>query len=132
MSNTKLTLKSSQVNCDGYVTYSNNAGVGVGTVTITGEGDCHGTVSASYKITPGVVKSVTVGTVTRNSIDLNWSESKGATKYRVEISKDGGSTWSSVRYTSDNKMTVTGLETGVSYAFRLYGYTYVRCCRFRL
>ena len=130
--NTKLTLKSSQVNCDGYVTYSNNAGVGVGTVTITGEGDFYGTVSASYKITPGVVKSVTVGTVTRNSIDLNWSESKGATKYRVEISKDGGSTWSSVRYTSDNKMTVTGLETGVSYAFRLYGYTYVRCCRFRL
>ena len=122
---TKLTIKSSQVNCDGYVTYSNNTGVGVGTVTITGEGDFYGTVSESYKITPGVVKSVTIGTVTRNSIDLSWSGSKGATKYRVEISKDGGSTWSSAGYPSDNKMTVTGLEPGVSYAFRLYGYTYV-------
>ena len=121
----KLTIKSSQVNCDGYVTYSNNSSVGIGTVTITGVGDYYGVISANYKITPSVVKTVTVGTVTRSSIDLSWTASKGATKYRVEISKDGGSTWSVLAYPTENKLTVTGLTPDTSYSFRLYGYTYV-------
>ena len=122
---TALVIKSSQVNCDGYVTYANNTGVGMGTVTITGEGDFYGTISAEYKINPSVVKSVNVDAVGQDSVDLSWPASKGATKYRVEISRDGGSTWAPVSYPVENKVTITGLDAATSYAFRLYGYTYV-------
>ena len=122
---TKLALRSSQVNTDGYITYSNNSGVGMGTVTITGVGDFYGVVTAQYQITPGSVKTVSKGAVTNNSIELNWTASKGATQYRVEMRKDSDSAWSVVGHPTENKLTVTGLEPNTKYVFRLYGYTYV-------
>ena len=119
---TKLTLRSSQVNTDGYITYSNNSGVGMGTVTITGVGDFYGVVTAQYQITPGSVKTVSKGAVTNNSIELNWTASKGATQYRVEMRKDSDSAWSVVGHPTENKLMVTGLEPDTTYVFRLYGY----------
>ena len=119
----RLRIRSSSVNSDGYVTYADNKGIGYGTVTITGCGDYYGTVSAKYKILPTVVDGITIGTVTRSSIDLSWSASLGATNYRLEMQKDGGS-WSPVLLT-ETSYTYTGLTPGSTYAFRVYGYAKV-------
>ena len=50
---------------------------------------------------------VTVGTITTNSIQFNWSAIAGATSYEVSI--DGGSTWTAV---TSNSYTVLGLTQG--------------------
>lgn len=121
----KLTIRSSQVNSDGYVTYANNSGVGMGTVTIRGCGDYYGEISGQYKITPSVVKELRADASTQNTIDLSWTASKGATQYRVEISKDDGATWKPVAYPETNRLTVTGLALKTKYSFRVYGFTYV-------
>lgn len=118
-----LRVRTSVVDCDGYVTYADNDKVGYGTVNIDGRSNFYGKVSAKYKILPAVVDSLTIGAVTSSSIDLSWSASLGTTNYRLEMQKDGGS-WSHVLLT-DTSYTWTGLTPGSTYAFRVRGNAYV-------
>jgi len=59
--------------------------------------------------------------VTSTSAKLSWNEVSGATKYKLEYRKAGGS-WDDAtsKTTSDTSYTVKGLESGKLYWFRLY------------
>lgn len=105
-----LTVKTSDAGVDGYVSYSNNTKVGYGTVTIRGMGDYYGTVSAQYKIVPPVVTGVSVTDVGQKRLTVSWSPALGAENYRVEISRDGGTTWEKVDVIAQTSIVVTGLN----------------------
>ena len=121
----KLTVKTSDANVDGYVTYSNNTKVGLGTVTIRGMRDYYGTVSAQYKILPAGVTDAAVTDIGQKRLTLSWSPAAGAENYRVEISSDGGNSWKVVEVTSQTSCVATDLNPSTEYSFRLYGCTKV-------
>lgn len=121
----KLTVKTSDVNVDGYIYYTNNTSVGLGTVTIKGMRDFYGTVSAQYKILPGGVRDAAVTEIGQKQVRLEWSAAAGAENYRVEMSSDGGSTWDVLPMATKPACTVTGLAPATEYTFRLFGCTKV-------
>ena len=121
----KLTVKTSDANVDGYVSYSNNTKVGLGTVTIRGMRDYYGTVSAQYKILPAGVMDAAVTDVGQKRLTLSWSPAAGAENYRVEISSDGGNSWKVIEVTSQTSCVATDLNPSTEYSFRLYGCTKV-------
>ena len=121
----KLTVKTSDVNVDGYIYYTNNTSVGLGTVTIKGMRDFYGTVSAQYKILPGGVRDAAATEIGQKQVRLEWSAAAGAENYRVEMSSDGGSTWDVLPMATKPACTVTGLTPATEYTFRLFGCTKV-------
>ena len=121
----KLTVKTSDVNVDGYIYYTNNTSVGLGTVTIKGMRDFYGTVSAQYKILPGGVRDAAATEIGQKQVRLEWSAAAGAENYRVEMSSDGGSTWDVLPMATKPACTVTGLAPATEYTFRLFGCTKV-------
>lgn len=121
----KLTVKTSDVNVDGYVYYTNNTQVGLGTVTINGMRDFYGTVSAQFKILPAGVTDVTAAEVGQKQVRLEWTAAAGAENYRVEMSTDGGSNWTVLPMTTKPTCTATGLAPATEYTFRLFGCTKV-------
>lgn len=121
----KLTVKTSDVNVDGYIYYTNNTSVGLGTVTIKGMRDFYGTVSAQYKILPGGVRDAAATEIGQNQVRLEWPAAAGAENYRVEMSSDGGSTWDVLPMATKPACTVTGLAPATEYTFRLFGCTKV-------
>ena len=121
----KLTVKTIDVNVDGYIYYTNNTSVGLGTVTIKGMRDFYGTVSAQYKILPGGVRDAAATEIGQKQVRLEWSAAAGAENYRVEMSSDGGSTWDVLPMATKPACTVTGLAPATEYTFRLFGCTKV-------
>ncbi len=121
----KLTVKTSDVNVDGYIYYTNNTQVGLGTVTIKGLRDFYGTVSAQFKILPAGVTDVTAAEVGQKQVRLDWTAASGAENYRVEMSTDGGNNWTVLPMTSKPTCTATGLAPATEYTFRLFGCTKV-------
>ena len=121
----KLTVKTSDVNVDGYIYYTNNTSVGLGTVTIKGMRDFYGTVSAQYKILPGSVRDAAATEIGQKQVRLEWPAAAGAENYRVEMSSDGGSTWDVLPMATKPACTVTGLAPATEYTFRLFGCTKV-------
>lgn len=121
----KLTVKTSDVNVDGYIYYTNNTSVGLGTVTIKGMRDFYGTVSAQYKILPGGVRDAAATEIGQKQVRLEWPAAAGAENYRVEMSSDGGSTWDVLPMATKPACTVTGLAPATEYTFRLFGCTKV-------
>ena len=121
----KLTVKTSDVNVDGYIYYTNNTSVGLGTVTIKGMRDFYGTVSAQYKILPGGVRDAAATEIGQKQVRLEWPAAAGAENYRVEMSSDGGSTWDVLPMATKPACTVTGLTPATEYTFRLFGCTKV-------
>lgn len=121
----KLTVKTSDVNVDGYIYYTNNTSIGLGTVTIKGMRDFYGTVSAQYKILPGGVRDAAATEIGQKQVRLEWPAAAGAENYRVEMSSDGGSTWDVLPMATKPACTVTGLAPATEYTFRLFGCTKV-------
>ena len=53
---------------------------------------------------------------------MTWSAISGATTYKLQISKDGGATWTNYKTgLTTTSATVNGLYVGKSYGFRVYG-----------
>ena len=121
----KLTVKTSDVNVDGYIYYTNNTKVGLGTVTIKGMRDFYGTVSAQYKILPNGVRDAAATEVGQRQVCLSWTAAAGAENYRVEMSRDGGSSWDVLPMVTKPSSIITGLEPATEYTFRLIGCTKV-------
>ena len=121
----KLKVKTSDVNVDGYIYYTNNTSVGLGTVTIKGMRDFYGTVSAQYKILPGGVRDAAATEIGQKQVRLEWPAAAGAENYRVEMSSDGGSSWDVLPMATKPACTVTGLAPATEYTFRLFGCTKV-------
>ena len=82
--------------------------------------------SASKSATTDKVKlsapTLTVGTVTTNSVTLSWNAITGASGYRIEKSDDNGSSWLLVETIANGSTTstpATGLMVNTPYLFRI-------------
>ena len=112
---------------EGYVTYSNNTKVGIGTVTIRGQFDFYGETTKEFKIVPDAIKKLNIDAVSEDSITLSWDRVPGAEDYRIEYKAADGK-WKRV-LTTDNpvktEITINDLEHDTEYSFRAYGFANV-------
>lgn len=104
-------------NASYYISYKNNKNVGTATMTITGKGDTIGTITRTFKINPANIAKGSCSVKGKYAY-LSWSNSKGATTYRVQ--KLVGKTWKTIKNTSSNKLKVS-VSKGKS-NFRVCGY----------
>lgn len=81
--------------------------------------------SIVYKYTDSIpaVQNARYTSATVDSVSLAWNAVSGAKGYQVEYTKDG-SNWSSVDVFGKTNTTVTGLDHGKKYYFRVRGFTY--------
>ena len=92
-------------------------------VEATGTGDSDG---CSYQIffhpaRDAVVTVSSYDSSTRQAV-LNWYTISYAATYKLQISKDGGETWTNYKTgLTTTTATVNGLYVGKTYAFRVYG-----------
>ena len=121
----QLTVRTDEADVDGCISYTNNTRVGLGTVSIRGMRDFYGTVSAQYEILPGGVRDAAAAEIGQKQVRLDWTAAAGAENYRVEMSADGGSTWTALPLTAKPVCIVTGLAPATAYTFRLAGCTQV-------
>ncbi len=121
----QLTVGTDEADVDGCISYMNNTRVGLGTVSIRGMRDFYGTVSAQYEILPGGVRDAAAAEIGQQQVRLTWTAAAGAENYRVEMSSDGGSTWTALPMTAKPVCIVTGLAPATAYTFRLVGCTQV-------
>ena len=121
----QLMVGSDEADVDGCISYINNTRVGLGTVSIRGMRDFYGTVSAQYEILPGGVRDAAAAEIGQQQVRLAWTAAAGAENYRVEMSSDGGSTWTALPMTAKPVCIVTGLAPATAYTFRVVGCTQV-------
>lgn len=81
--------------------------------------------STVYKYTDSIpaVQNVSSTAATTNSVSLTWNSVSGAKGYQVEYTKDG-SNWSNINVFGQTNATVSGLDSGKKYYFRVRGFTY--------
>lgn len=77
-----------------------------------------------YKYTNSIsaVQNVRSTSATTNSVSLAWNSVSGAKGYRVEYTKDG-SNWSNINVLGKTSATVSGLDCGKKYYFRVRAFT---------
>ena len=112
---------------DAYASYSDNTAIGMGTVTIKGQGNYYGEVVKQFKIVPAAISELKVSSISGSSVTLTWDAVPGATDYRVEYKTADGS-WNYVLTTGNavkTEITIGGLESETTYSFRAYGYAKV-------
>jgi len=71
---------------------------------------------------PRMPQNVTIGTVAENSIDIYWDDIVclySNISYNMYISEDGGDTFSLLTISTEPRVTVSGLDTGTSYFFKV-------------
>ncbi|MGN0577531.1 MAG: fibronectin type III domain-containing protein [Ruminiclostridium sp.] len=105
------------------ITYSDNKDIGYGVITITGKGNYTGTKSLNFRIVP---KKTTLKVKKSGSkATLSWDKVKGADKYEVYCSTNGGK-YKKISTVSGSKTsyTVSKLDfTKNTYKFRIRSYT---------
>lgn len=104
-------------NASYYISYKNNKNVGTATMTITGKSDTIGTITRTFKINPANIAKGFCSVKGKYAY-LSWSNSKGASAYRVQ--KLVGKTWKTIKNTSSNKLKVSVSKGKTN--FRVCGY----------
>lgn len=88
----------------------------------------NGTVYGSYssvltvKTKPADTVGFKLGAVTKDTVTLSWSASKGVSGYQLVIYNDSTKKWESVTRTTGKSCTITNLESGTAYKFKLRTY----------
>ncbi len=70
------------------LSYKNNTEIGTATVTVTGKGDFVGSKTLTFKIVPP--KTTLEASKSGEKIKLSWKAAKGAEKYQIYYSENGG------------------------------------------
>ena len=90
-------------------------------VVVTGTGVSSGSV-ASLVFTNAAVVTVTSYDPTTRQATLEWDKIPGASTYKLQLSKNGGETWTNYKTgLTAPSTTVNGLYAGKTYEFRVYG-----------
>ncbi len=99
------------------LTYKNNKKIGKATVTIKGKGKYTGTKSVTFNIVPK--KVALKSSKGENKVTLKWTEVKGAEKYQIYYSVNGGK-YKKLSTTSKTSKTVSNLNFGKNtYKFKV-------------
>lgn len=120
-----------KLNSDYTVKYSNCKNTGRATVTVYGKGQCYGSKSFSFKITPQKMAKPGLK-ASKNSITVTWKKAAGnvnayTVKY-AEVTKKGTSAWKTVNLkNSGNKTsyTISGLKSNTTYQVMVKARTYI-------
>ena len=99
--------------CGDGATYSTDCGE-FAERTVTTEGD--------DLPTPDAPSDVVTDNPTETSIQVRWRSVTGASKYKVQRSNDGGSTWGHDAETTRTQIDMRGLTCGTGYYFRVLAY----------
>ncbi len=81
-----------------------------------------GTSAASSSInlpTLATAPTLTATVASATQVNLSWTAPTGAASYKVEISSDGGSTWTILATPATTTYAATGLTTDTAYRFRV-------------
>lgn len=107
------------------LSYSCNKDIGIASVIITGKGKYSGTVKKNFRIIPP--KTELSVTSSKNSYNLSWKASKGATGYKIYGSTGGKYTLlKTVKATgTDKKLSVKIPSDNKKYVFKIRAYTEV-------
>ena len=90
-------------------------------VVVTGTGDSEGAASTLVFANYSSVRVVSYDSSTRQAT-LSWGAIPGAATYKLQLSKDGGATWTNYKTgLTTLTATVNGLYVGKTYGFRVYG-----------
>lgn len=103
------------------VTYKNNKNVGKATLTVKGKGDYTGSVSKNFYITPAALKNVK-SSVTTSKVTLTWSKGTGVKAYQIFMYNNDTGKWVKEKTVTGTKATISGLEPGTVYKFRIRAY----------
>ena len=68
---------------------------------------------------PPAPTGLTVGTTTGQSVALSWTAIPGAASYQVRYRSAGGGAWTTAPDTTAASLTVSGLQPGTTYVFRV-------------
>lgn len=105
------------------VSYKNNTNMGTASVTITGKGSYIGSVTLKFKILPAAPK-LSVKKSGEN-YKISWKSVKGAKKYEIYCSDDGGKTFEKTSVSGSKTSRTLELDPDETYTFKIrcYGVT---------
>ncbi|MBR0224440.1 MAG: fibronectin type III domain-containing protein [Thermoguttaceae bacterium] len=90
-------------------------------VVATGTGDSEGSSTTLVFANYSSIRIVSYDSSTRQAT-LSWGAIPGAATYKLQLSKDGGATWTNYKTgLTTLTSTVNGLYVGKTYGFRVYG-----------
>ncbi len=101
------------------LSYKNNKKIGTATVTIKGKGDYTGEKTIEFKIVPKKT-TLKVSKKSDTKATFSWTEVKGAEKYQIYVSKDGGKTYKLLKSVSGSKTSYTSTKLD----FKKYDYKF--------
>jgi fibronectin type 3 domain-containing protein len=99
------------------VVYENNTEVGTAKITVTGQGNCGGTIEGTFNILPAAVTGLTFVTATVNSIKLSWDKVAGAEGYKVYSYNSSTKKYTLLDTVTENEITVSESAAATDYAF---------------
>ena len=83
-----------------------------------GSGTSVTTTSTAYLTLPAA-SVITAAAASATTVSLSWTASTSATSYKVEVSSDGGNTWSTLVTQSTLTYSQTGVTPNITYKYRV-------------
>ena len=108
------------------VEYTNNVKVGTATVTVTGKGNCKGTITKTFTIKEeklAAVQSLKQSTAyATDSITLNWNKVKNASGYEIYRATSKNGKYKKIVTTSKTSYKDKNLKAGTTYYYKVRAY----------
>ena len=121
-----VTLGQTQTTTNSYLYWSNLSANTTYQFRVRAVNTWYGSYSTTISVTtakypPSGVGTITVGTVTHNSVQLSWSAASGADYYVVDYKPSVSDTWINAVFShTSTTYTVTGLSGYTTYDFKVY------------
>lgn len=106
------------------LTYKNCKNIGTASVTITGKGDYTGSKTLTYKIVPKKA-TLKVSKKSDTKAKFSWAKIKGAEKYQIYYSTNGGKSYKKLATVSGSKTSYTSSKLDFdkyNYKFKIRSY----------
>ncbi len=106
------------------LTYKNCKNIGTASVTITGKGDYSGSKTLTYKIVPKKT-TLKVSKKSDTKAKFSWAKVKGAEKYQIYYSTNGGKSYKKLATVSGSKTSYTSSKLDFdkyNYKFKIRSY----------
>lgn len=100
------------------VVYIKNNAIGSAEAKVTFKGIYSGTKTLTFKIVPAQIIGLKAKSVEKTSVKLVWKKVSGASYYKIQLSTNGKK-WKTAATVSISTATVSSLQAGTKYYFRV-------------